>query len=373
MARLADSPAVDAKWIEQNWKALEDAGNWFPWLMENPDVSAFDGLLYNESESSGGGGRDLYANSQAAMALRAFAGLAESKGKTEVAKRWNDSAMRLATAINERLCLPQSANDPLSPRYLDTDVLFDSWAYGWKRMAPLLAGADLNGWAFSPADAERTRLENTYRDLRGPGVLPPDAGRTLGYGQAYLAQSALLLDHMQDATRAVERAAAFCYHPNYPYIVPEGVIVHPRGHCWFRNGDLGNLMQQAEILKMIRILPGIDDRSPKGLALIPRLPNGWSGIEASDWPVQFRDGENGWKRTHIEMSYQRLSGAYRLRMKAREAIPLAMVRIGPFPAAVPLDSIKQSTRTQWLQRDGQWYAEVTPLDATTRELDWRLP
>lgn len=374
IAQLATSPAVDRAWITHHWAALKDAGDWFPWLIEHPEISAFDGLLYNESESSGGGGHDLFANAQAALALRAFAKLATSRDLADTAKYWNDLAEKLELAIDRRLTLPLDSQDPLTPRYTDTDLIFDGWAYGWKRMAPLLARADLSGFAQSTEKNTRMRFENTYTQLRGLGRLPPDSGRTLGYGQAYLAQSALLLDRTADATRAVERAAAFCYHPDHPYLVPEGVIIHPDGRSWFRNGDLGNLMQQAEILKMIRLLPGIDDRSADGLSLIPRLPSGWTSMKANQWPVRVAEANGSWKRSYMNFSYERLpAGGYRLHMKSEQPLAMASIRIGPYPRAGVLPDFQQAKRWRWSHEGDGWFLHADQFTTPLTEIEWHLP
>lgn len=376
MAQLATSPAVDRAWIDKNWPEFVDAGDWFPWQISHPDISAFNGLLYNESESSGGGGRDLFSNAQAALALRAFAKLAASRGSDEKAIGWNAAATRIESAIVRNLTLPSNESDPLSPRYIDTDRLLDSWAYGWKRMAPLLANVDLAGFITPITPGEPERVANTYRQLRGPGAIAPDAGRTLGYGQAYFAQSALLLDHTGDATRAVERAAAFCYHQDHPFIVPEGVIVHPDGHCWFRNGDLGNLMQQTEILKMIRIVAGIDDRATStGLTLIPRLPNGWSSIEAEQWPVRVADANGIWTRAWIDFRYDRLpAGGYRIHMSSEKPISISSIRIGPYPSAGVLPtSYHEAKRWRWSQEGDGWFLHADDFATSLNRLEWELP
>ena len=376
MAQLATSPAVDQAWIDKNWPSFVDAGDWFPWQISHPEISAFDGLLYNESESSGGGGRDLFSNAQAALALRAFAKLAASRGESEKETNWNAAATRIESSIVQNLTLPFNESDPLSPRYIDTDVLLDSWAYGWKRMAPLLANADLAGFTTPTATGEHGRLDNTYRQLRGPGAIAPDAGRTLGYGQAYFAQSALLLDRIGDATRAVERAAAFCYHQDHPFIVPEGVIVHPAGHCWFRNGDLGNLMQQTEILKMIRVVAGIDDRAnSSGLTLIPRLPDGWSSIDAKKWPVRVVDAGGHWTRAFIDFRYDRLpGGGYRLHMRSEKPLPIASIRIGPYPSAGVLPSAyREANRWHWSREGDGWFLHADEFNEPLAEIVWELP
>ena len=43
-----------------------------------------------------------------------------------------------------------------------------------------------------------------------------------------------------------------------PYIVPEGVQIDPTGRFRYRTGDLGNGVQEAEIIKALRMVIGVD-------------------------------------------------------------------------------------------------------------------
>jgi hypothetical protein len=114
----------------------------------------------------------------------------------------------------------------------------------------------------------------------------------MGYGQGYLTLSTLALDLFDELTECMEAATMMCYHhTDNKYIVPEGVIMHGSKQFWFRNCDLGNAVQQAEIVKCARLVVGIDDIDKnKGIRLVPRLPDTWDGFEAKDFPVTLKDG-----------------------------------------------------------------------------------
>ena len=127
----------------------------------------------------------------------------------------------------------------------------------------------------------------------------------MGYGQGFLTQAALLLDRFEDAEQAIEAIGKFCYHHHdAPYVVPEGVICHPDGSRWFRSGDLGNGVQQAEIIKCIRIMIGVDNLSPaKGLSLIPRIPKGFHGFTVRDYPL-YCETPQGREAVKIDIDYR---------------------------------------------------------------------
>ena len=71
----------------------------------------------------------------------------------------------------------------------------------------------------------------------------------------------------------------------HSFVVPEGVQVTPDGRCIFRTGDQGNGVQEAEIVKIFRLLIGVDDNQPQRLRIMPRLPYGWSEIAVSKYPA----------------------------------------------------------------------------------------
>ena len=70
--------------------------------------------------------------------------------------------------------------------------------------------------------------------------------------------------------------------------MPEGVQIDPTGRYWYRAGDLGNGVQEAEIVKTLRLVIGVDDTQPARLHFFPRMPLGWTEMSVDKYPVLCR-------------------------------------------------------------------------------------
>jgi hypothetical protein len=368
--RLFHAGLIDAVWLKDNRQAVVDAAEWFCWQMEHPEQSHFDRVLYSESEASTQefGGYDLFSNAQAWYALRAYVRLAEAMGQTQLAVRWSRMAQRLGTGILD--CFTTR-----HPRYgqIFVDTTYDCWTWESKALAPLFLAPDLVGYDLAALDRPLYDIaRNTYRALWEE--YPRFAqGRQMGYGQGYITQGAILCDQYEHMQGFLEQAAAFCYHhSDYNYIVPEGVICHPSGRFWFRNCDLGNSVQQAEIVKSVRLILGVDDLEPSaGLRLIPRLPAGWRSLSASRYPaVVVLDDQR--RRVTLDLRYERVDGGYRLTFQADCRIPKLSVRMGPFPEGAPVKLVGLRGRPEPVDRDGLRFVylaagNVPCLDVTARQ------
>src|SRR5208282_4681958 len=109
-------------------------------------------------------------------------------------------------------------------------------------------------------------------------------------------ESALLLDRMREATQMLDWTAREIYDPRFgSYIVPEGCEIDATGRFWYRMGDLGNGVQEAEIVKTLRLAIGVDDTQPNRLRFFPRMPYGWSEMAVKKYPVVF--GRSGKMKT----------------------------------------------------------------------------
>jgi hypothetical protein len=51
-----------------------------------------------------------------------------------------------------------------------------------------------------------------------------------------------------------------------------------------------NLVNVSEPLKVSRLMLGVDDHSLEEVDVIPRIPPGWTGVEAHNWPIRTRTG-----------------------------------------------------------------------------------
>ena len=107
--------------------------------------------------------------------------------------------------------------------------------------------------------------------------------------------------------------------------------MHPSEKYWFRNSDLGNGVQQGEIVKAGRLLIGLDDLNPdSGLNVIPRLPATWKRIEVEDYPVVATDLQGKNVRTNIKYKLDRIENGYSFQIESADAIRMGQLRLGPF-------------------------------------------
>jgi hypothetical protein len=190
----------------------------------------------------------------------------------------------------------------ISARYAITDPKYGRvWTLddaGWPNqstvLGPLIFLADYRGFAPQDDDpawrpvneAAYQRLIDTYRPV---GFY----GWAMGYGQGFVTQAALLLDRMKDVTSMLDWTARETYDAQiHSFVVPEGVQVDPTGRYVFRTGDQGNGVQEAEIVKIFRLLIGVDDNHPQRLRIMPRLPYDWSEIAVTKYPALVEQNGN---------------------------------------------------------------------------------
>ena len=327
--RLIQHQCVDANWAKGNWKALCDAAEWYCWQMDHPKESGFDKVLSSETEASTQqyGSFDLFSNYNAYMGLKAFSKLAgQFEDKTSEA-RWNQYAVKLHEGI-------MTMFTSTHPRFgkIFVDITNDCWTWEYKRFVPLFLANDLYTYDLAIQDPELYRIcYNTYLAQK-EDFFSYSSGRQMGYGQGYITETAILLDEQVDMKGYMEQAAAFCYHhSDYNYIVPEGVIMHPSERFWFRNSDLGNLVQQSEIVKAGRLLIGLDDLNPqKGLTVIPRLPSDWKTIEVKNYPVIAVDPTGNSIRSKVSYQYKMIENGFEFSMETDDPIRIGQIRLGPF-------------------------------------------
>ncbi len=323
---------VDRSWLCRNMKQLHDAVDWIGWQIENPLESNFDRVLYSESEASTQifGGYDLFSNIYVYYALKGYEKIAQFICDSNLEEKSFKYAQTLKSGILDVFTT-------IHPRYGRTfiDTLDDCWTWEYKRFAPLFLLPDIYTYEAERFDTDISQIcRNTYLAQK-EDYFSYAAGRQMGYGQGYLTQACMLLDEYEDFTGCIEQAAFFCYHhSDYNYTVPEGVIMHPSGRFWFRNADLGNAVQQGEIVKCGRLIIGLDDLTPEyGLKIIPRLPAGWQKIEVENYSIAADTGSRVTCKV-VEYIYERLEDGYRMRLKFDCKVRMGYIRIGPFKPEV---------------------------------------
>ena len=318
--------SIDVEWVRSHEKFLADAAGWYRWQIDHPELSGFRVLLANESESSTQmfAISDLFSNVMSMYSLEAYAIMASDAGLKTLEKECRDMADLLRRGVDE-LFLSDS-------RYGQVyhDITYDCWTYDYKRFAHAFVYADIYGYDLSGMGEELLgRIRNSYREQKDR-FFNPYSGRQMGYGQGYLTNTALLLDEVEDYTACIEACAFLSYHhTDYNYIVPEGVIVHPSGRFWFRNGDQGNAVQQGEIMKSGRLMLGLDQLGD-GLRVIPRLPETFDHLSLYNTLLTvIQDGKPHSIKLK-EYTYRRLKRGYVVKLRLDAPVEVSSIRFGPF-------------------------------------------
>jgi hypothetical protein len=317
------------KWLREHWPDVQGLGDWILWQFAHPEISrATNGLLHTLSESSGGNGYSVYPDCICMDALRGLATMADSIGENASASRWRARADKMQAAITEHYII----TDPKYGRVWTLEHA--GWPNKSTVLGPLIFLADFDGWApENEHDGWRAVNEAAYQRLIDKYHPFGFYGQAMGYGQGFVSQAALLLDRMRDATAILGWAAREIYDPRYNqfdhFIVPEGVQITPSGQFWYRIGDLGNGVQEAEIVKTLRIVIGVDDTRPGRLQFYPRLPYGWNEIAVKDYPV-LHENDGQMKTAHLHYKLKRSGKRMNLQIQSDQDLGPLKMRLGPF-------------------------------------------
>ncbi|MEN6324121.1 MAG: hypothetical protein ABFD09_11630 [Proteiniphilum sp.] len=329
------------EWLRSRWTDVKAAGDWILWQFANPKISGATDVLHTTGEGAGSkdNGYSVYGDYICMYALRALAQMANSIGETNVARQWINCANKMQTAISSRYII----NDPKYGKVWTLD--FAGWPHKSSVLGPLIYLADYKG--FSPEDddplwrqvnaATYQRLIDTYQPF---GFYC----QAMGYGQGFVTQSALLLDRMKDATQMLDWVAKGIYDPRIGcYIVPEGCQIDSTGKFWYRTGDLGNGVQEAEIIKALRLVIGVDDTRPDRLRFFPRIPYDWNEVAVEKYPVLFN---NSGKMETVFMKYKlkRKNDRMKLEISSDKDLGEVAFRLGPFEKRPDTSSVQVNSK-----------------------------
>jgi hypothetical protein len=347
------------QWLRSRWPDIKGVGDWILWQFDHPEISgATNGLLHTTGESANGKGYSVYPDCICMDALQALAQMADSIGENQSAEQWRQRADKMRLAISSQYII----DDPKYGRVWTLDHA--GWADKSTVLGPLIFLADYQG--FAPEDdnpdwrpvneAAYQRLIDTYKPF---GFY----GQAMGYGQGFVTESALLLDRMRDATEMLDWAAKQIYDPRFgSFIVPEGCQIDPTGRFWYRIGDLGNGVQEGEIVKALRLVIGVDDTQPNRLQLYPRMPYDWNEIAVEKYPVVF--GQSGKMETALmDYKLERSSERMTLKISSDKDLGAVATRLGPFEKRPEASSVRVNGKTPAdtsIQHSGDsWWVRFT--------------
>jgi hypothetical protein len=319
------TPDRDA-WLRSHWTDVKAAGDWILWQFDHPEISGVaDGVLYTTGESAAGKGYSVYPDAICMTALEALAQMADSIGETTSAAAWRDRAEKMRKAIPARYLIHDSKYGPV------WTLEFAGWPNQSTVLGPLITLADYRG--FMPEDDDpvwRPANEAAYQRLIDSYHPFGFYGCAMGYGQGFVTQAALLLDRMKDATTMLDWTAREAYDPQiHSFIVPEGAQIDPTGQFMYRSGDHGNGVQEAEIVKALRIMIGVDDTEPGRLRLLPRMPYGWSEIAVDRYPV-LTEHSGKTETALVQYKLERIACRINLDVSSSRELGTVTMRLGPF-------------------------------------------
>jgi len=324
------------EWLRARWPDIKAAGDWVLWEFEHPEISgATNGILFTTSESASMIGNSVYPDYTCMNALLALADMADSISETNSAAQWRDRAKKMRDAMAKQYTI----NDEKYGRIWTLNRA--GFPNRSTVLGPLILLADYEGFAPEDDDpnwrpvnqAAYQRLIDTYKPF---GFY----GQAFGYGQGYVTQAALLLDRMNDATEMLNWAAKQIYYPHYDsFIAPEACDIDPTGRYWYRIGDLGNGVQEAEIVKMLRLVIGVDDTQPNRLRFYPRMPCDWNEITVTKYPVLLENSGNT-KTALLDYKLKRVSGGMKLKISADKVLGPVVMRLGPFDNQPEISKIR---------------------------------
>ncbi|RKX36542.1 MAG: hypothetical protein DRP64_18480, partial [Verrucomicrobia bacterium] len=325
------SPRADV-YGKSPWQSTIDSTEFICWLM---DYYPSRDTVYCEGETTGWtGGFEPYPSYLCMTALKCSAEMADAMGDSEKAAHWRSYADRIHHGMTNELTVTHNGNpawqkraNSVYPSYQDT--LAQAWfSFYYDGLDPNVLHADLT---------EISR--NTFdRQINQPWEHAQVLG--MGYGQGWLAKSALILDQMDDAGPLLMNLAKYSYDKNmdyvdeargidwrlYQWIIPEGANILPDG-SWYRISDLGNGANQGIALHALELCAGIDDTHPETFKILPRTPAPLTGIIVRDFPVLVPEGA-GLARAKVDYSYTRYPPAFSL--TSDRTLPTLSIRLGPY-------------------------------------------
>jgi len=135
----------------------------------------------------------------------------------------------------------------------------------------------------------------TQFDILAGGLLTSPS-----YGQGYAIQTMLLFDNMAMAERALSWLVNATYRPVAQYKLhrDSAYYFYERTYSPDAVGKIPleegcgalNLVNVSEPMKVSRLMLGVDDHSVEETDIIPRIPPGWTSVEAHNWPIRTHTG-----------------------------------------------------------------------------------
>lgn len=363
---------------------LKPVINWVDTSMTN---SPYWGLMPSCSELSGNPGNpfllaySIYGNYGMYTALEQVAEMAKSCGESELAEKALSLHKRMKDALSHLISDGKFSYAPkgcwfnaIDGRYgsaLDLSAWGrTSWPiWHWTRQLPFIQDydykttqivgdfAEVNKASYSLLHTWMVKGEyfRKYGFVSNTGWTGMDGrhDETMGgYGQGFFTQAALMADDINAYGKCLEGIARLGYdgnvtvqesHERNPFLMNEcfnfdnyeksldhtfGTHQNGRRELMENPGDEGNLVQEAEIIKVFSMVVGATANGKK-LVFMPRLPWLWDEMECIDFPVPDESGKI--HRINFKMKHERWLRKCTVEITGANGFNSMDVRLGPFP------------------------------------------
>jgi len=361
------------------------------WIDTSITASPYWGLMPSVSELSGNPGTpflfaySIFGNYGIYTVLEQIADMAQSCGESTLSEQANSLRVKMKEALAHLVSDGKFSYAPEGCWFNGIDgrdgSAFDLSAWGgtswpiwhWTRQLPFIQDYDykttqLKDCDFPAVNRASYELLRLWMDkgeyFRKYGFVSNTGWTGMGgrhdetmggYGQGFFTQAALMADDINAYGKCLEGIARLGYDGNVitqmsyeknPFLMNEcfnfdnyehgldhtfGVHSDGRREIMDNPGDEGNLVQEAEIIKVFGIVAGVACQGNK-LILMPRLPWLWDEMECRDFPVMDEKGKI--HRINFTIKHERWLRKCTVEISGAKDFNSIDVRMGPFPRMV---------------------------------------
>jgi hypothetical protein len=362
------------------------------WLFNHSERSQYKHLLYDDGETSaqqgGGGSYDIYSNSFARQALNitkkvipAALGLdpgticdLEQRLAKDIFKNLRDSKKDVwqQGKFSDGRVVNHVSHSPGKPRLPFKHTMF--------QLGPLTLFADCDGfWPVRDENKDWLKVsENTFNSIFAItstwlkkqkfksfyagncyGIVPPVENEALlhatsiQFGHGLFTEAAMLLDRFKTFSKSIETIARGVnnkhFGEKYQYVTPHLAF---EGKEAYGYGDVGNLVNSAENLKIMRLMAGVDDNG-ETLTIMPRIPEGWN-IKVKDMPVALVKNRQI-KRGKVSYEYYQKENSLNFKINLEGDLLPYNIRLGALDKKITKTAIETDLKYSLVKSgDSKW-------------------
>jgi hypothetical protein len=366
IAYLMKSDNYEGEYVDRMYPGLKYGLDYYVSAMDAGYAASggkFSMIRGNNGETTSGN-YGAYNNSIACFALYAGAEAAARLGYAGDAAKWADYAEKLKESMEDQLIAKEETafiGNTLPKNTLKYAVTADGGPGGGVAAGWFGIGRQEELYSGYRGDAS-PKLREAMREtlLHHSSAFWNDwelYGHNQGFGTSYGVMSerggwplsAMFMSDMMDMAKKNLEHVVYNSSDYYfengnegvaelsPWAIVREISADDHGITGAQVGNGGavedmNLVEHAVTMSNVRYMVGLDDALPDGenLAIMPRVPRGWEGVKANEWPIVYRKGDGGFARTAVSFDYSVSPLGASMTAAAADRIDGVRMRFGPF-------------------------------------------